>query len=97
MIEYRVSINELSDPPVVGPTGNMTHTVVYHIESLDGALSEDWNGGVVQGEALSRCLHLQEKGSVTVAQPASWEDHRPDKWQESIVNLALDHSISESA
>lgn len=97
MIEYRVSIKDLSDPPVVGATGDMTYTVVYHIDSVDGSLSADWDGGVIQGETLFRSLQLKEKGAVTVAQPEHWRNHRPDTWQKDVVNLALDHSISESA
>ena len=97
MIKYRVSIKKFSDRPIVGAAGDMTYTVIYHIDSLDDSLSEDWNGGVIQGETLFRCLQLKEKGAVTVAQPADWMDQKPVGWQEDVVNLALDHSISESA
>jgi len=64
---------------------------------VDGVLSEDWDGGSVRGEDLKRCLQLKEKGNVVVSQPNGWSRQRPDRWQEELVNLALDHSVSESA
>ena len=97
MSEYRVGIRKLSDRPVVGPGGELTHEVVYSIASEHGALSVDWDGGVVQGDTLARCLQLQEMGDITVPEPSDWGEHKPDQWQEVVVNLALDHSKSESA
>ena len=97
MNEYRVSIKNFSDHPIAEPGGDLSHEVVFHIDSMDGALSEDWDGGTVRGEDLKRCSQLKEKGHVVVSQPNGWSSQRPDRWKEELVNLALDHSVSESA
>ena len=96
MNEYRVSIKCLSDHPVADPGGDLSHTVAFHIDSVDGSCSVDWDGGIVRGEDLKRCSQLQEKGNVTVSQPEGWADRRHG-WEKEVVNLALDHSVSESA
>lgn len=97
MNEYRVSIKSISDRPVAEAGGDLSHKVEFHIDSVDGVLSEDWDGGIVRGEDLKRCSQLKEKGNVVVSQPSAWSSQRPDRWQEELVNLALDHSVSESA
>ena len=97
MNEYRVSIKRFSDRPTAEPGGDLSHQVEFHIDSVDGVLSEDWDGGTRRGEDLKRCLQLKEKGDVIVSQPLGWLGQRPDRWQEELVNLALDHSVSESA
>jgi hypothetical protein len=97
MNEFRVRIKNISEDPIAEPGGDLAHRVEFHIDSADGRLSEDWDGGMVRGEDLKRCSQLQEKESVDVSQPEGWEVHLPDRWQEAIVNLALDHSVSESA
>ena len=97
MNEYRVSIKSISDHPVAEPGGDLSHKVAFHIESVDGVFSENWDGGTVRGEDLKRCSQLKERGNVIVTQPEGWSSKRPDRWEEKIVNLALDHSASESA
>jgi hypothetical protein len=97
MTEYRVSIKEISDHPIAEPGGELSHKVEFHIDSSDGVLSADLDGGTMRGEELKRCLQLKEKGYVVVSQPHGWFNHRPERWKEEVVNLALDHSVSESA
>ncbi len=97
MNEFRVSVKSLSEHPVAEPSGELSHEVEFHIDADDATLSMDWDGGVVRGEELKRCLQLQEKGPVRVTQSDGWGDRRPERWQEEVINLALDHSVSESA
>jgi hypothetical protein len=97
MNKFRVSVKSFSDNPVAEPAGDLSHKVVFHIDSVDDGQSTDWDGGTVRGEDIKRCLQLQEKGNVTVSQPEGWANSRPDRWQEEVINLALDHSVSESA
>jgi hypothetical protein len=44
--EYLVSEQQISDPPVVGPSGEMTHTVIFHITSPESHVSAEWDGDV---------------------------------------------------
>ena len=59
---YRLGMKSISDLPVAGLGAGLSQNVVFHIDSEDGLLSADRDGGSMRGEELDPCSHTQEKG-----------------------------------
>ena len=99
-IKYRVSVKHLSERPLVGADGHSTQAVEFHVEPLtesSGTSPFDIDGGPVCGETLHRSSLLQEKHDLIVELPASWLHSRSPRWQQEVVDLALQLAASECA
>lgn len=95
--KFYVEVKELSDSPTAGPDGILRQKVRFQIAPSDKKNPFEVDGGFVQGDTLSRCIQLREKGTVTVQMPEGWVAARDADWKQAVVNAALDRAVSEGA